>query len=103
MNEDEYKRQIGKVECSKCGHAWIGHPDSSCPFCEARKLSVPNYWWDDRCLDSAIDSINDAVEGDEPGDVIPLRPIHELPTVWVRVEHEGYTVHATKGDAETPE
>ena len=51
---------------------------------EVAELRTPSYYWDDRDLDSALDP-SEVGEGDDPGDVIALRPIHELPAVWVLV------------------
>lgn len=28
------------VECSDCGRAWTGPPDSSCPFCEIERCKA---------------------------------------------------------------
>jgi hypothetical protein len=67
---------------------------------EVEQLRKPNFFWDDRCLDFAVDSIEEAVAYDDIGDIIPLRPIHELPTVWVLVGEDVCTLHPNHESAE---
>ena len=55
---------------------------------ENERLQTPTYYWDDRDLDSAVPP-DEVGEFDDAGDVIPLRPIHELPTRWARVTESG--------------
>ena len=55
---------------------------------EIVRLRKPDYYWDDRNLDAAI-APSDVCAYDAVGDVVPLRPIHELPTVWALVTDDG--------------
>ena len=49
------------------------------------QLKKPSAYWDDRNLESTYDDIEEGVGYDDVGDIIPLRPLHELPTVFVLV------------------
>ena|GEM_PF-4808013 len=55
---------------------------------ENAELRRPDYYWDDRDLDSAV-ATEDAVAFDDVGDIIELRPVHELPTQWALVTEKG--------------
>ena len=52
------------------------------------ELETPTWYWDDRCLDSAV-SPEDVVSYDDIGDILPFRPIHELPARWALVTEDG--------------
>lgn len=52
------------------------------------ELETPTYYWDDRDLDSAVDP-EDVVAYDDAGDILPFRPIHELPVRWALVTQNG--------------
>lgn len=49
-----------------------------------------DFYWDDRCLEHCVPNISDAVDGDDVGDVVTLRPVRELPNIRVRVVEDGY-------------
>jgi hypothetical protein len=51
---------------------------------EIAELKTPNWYWDDNNLDEAIHP-GDIGMYDDPGDIIQLQPIHELPKVWVLI------------------
>ena len=55
---------------------------------EIERLRTPTAYWDDRHLDAAIDP-SEVVAYDDVGDIVELRPIHELPTVWALVTDSG--------------
>ncbi len=67
---------------------------------EIKRLREVNWVWDDRDLESANASIEDAVGCDDPGDIIPLRPIHELPPVYVLVLEGGHEVYGSQAEAD---
>ena len=52
------------------------------------ELETPAYYWDDRDLTSAVEP-EDVGFYDDVGDVLPFRPIHELPTRWALVTDDG--------------
>ncbi len=65
------------------------------------KLSTPHFYRDERDpYQLPFESIEAVIACDDPGDVIPLRPFHELPTVWIRVKNGGYKSHDTHAAAE---
>lgn len=51
------------------------------------ELETPTWYWDDRCLDAAVPP-DEVVAYDDIGDVIPLRPLHELPRKWALVTED---------------
>jgi len=63
------------------------------------KLSHPNFYWNDECLEVGYDSIEEAVQGYEVGVIVPLRPLHELPTVYVCCRHDCVEVIESKAAA----
>lgn len=64
------------------------------------KLSSPDFFWDDRCLETAFESISEATAGDEVGAIIELRPLHELDSVFVLITESGYRQFLTRKAAE---
>jgi hypothetical protein len=68
---------------------------------ENEKLREPRLYWDDRCLKSAACYVVDVIADDDPGCIVELRPIHELPTMFVLVQEEcEYEVFPTREAAE---
>ena len=59
---------------------------------KVEELKTPNYYWDDEDLEYARGSIADAVEGCYAGQVVTLRPLHELPKIHVLVGETGHQV-----------
>jgi hypothetical protein len=62
-------------------------------------LETPDYYWDDRCLESAYEPC-EIGDYDDVGDIIELRPIHELPKVFVLITEDGPQIFATREEAE---
>lgn len=100
-HQQEFQSEDRQAECNDergrycIGPAWAMHADIDALIAELERLQAdnaklrqPNFYWDDRCLEYAVDSIAEAVDCDDAGDIIQLRPIHELPTVWVLVGDE---------------
>lgn len=56
-------------------------------------LAGPKFFWDDNNLESAYESIHQAVEFLDVGDVVMLRPIIEQPMIWVRVGEDEHGVY----------
>lgn len=76
------------------GCEW-NHPITAADDCRKaaeviERLRKPDFYWVDRNLERSYESIDDAIDCDEVGVVIELRPIHELPSIRVRVTDEGY-------------
>lgn len=65
-----------------------------------KELLEPHFYWDNRHTDCSYESIEDATEDDEPGAIVELRPIHELPTIFVLVREDGYEEFASREEAE---
>jgi len=51
---------------------------------ENAKLREVTWYWDERDLDHAVEP-DEAVAYDDVGDIVVLRPLHELPPVWVLI------------------
>ena len=64
------------------------------------QLETPQWYWDDRCLDSAIEP-HEIGDYDDVGDIIELRPIHELPKVFVLITHTGPRLFDSREAAES--
>lgn len=64
------------------------------------KLQTPGWYWDDRCLEESHDTIEEMVDGYDIGEVIELRPMHELPKIYVLREKNGHSIHDTEEAAE---
>ena len=67
---------------------------------EIEALKTPNYYWDDRCLEAAYEP-NEIGDYDDVGDIIELRPIHELPKVFVLITHTGARLFDSREAAES--
>lgn len=62
---------------------------------DIRELGEPenaDWFWDDRDLSHAWEDLEQAIENDDVGDVIELRPLIELPTIRVKVLEDGYGI-----------
>lgn len=59
------------------------------------ELETPTWYWDDRCLDSAIHP-EDVCDYDDVDDIVPYRPIHELPIRWALVTDDGVKWYDTE-------
>ena len=64
------------------------------------KLETPQWYWDDRCLENAIEP-HEIGDCDDVGDIIELRPIHELPKVFVLITEEEPKIFSTREEAES--
>ena len=51
-------------------------------------LQTATYYWDDRDLESVVDP-SEVVAFDDVGDIVELRPIHELPRRWALATEDG--------------
>jgi hypothetical protein len=116
--EERWWGMSDNLSCSTCGGEWIP-PDNvmigldRCPWCalaaaearireleaEIEQLKVAHFYWDDRDLDRAVPP-DEIGEMDDVGDVITLRPIHELPEVYVLIRKDGPYIFATQEEAE---
>ena len=65
-----------------------------------KELQVHDFYWDDRCLEECSSSLEDAVCGDDHGDIIELRPIHELPKIFILITDELPVIHESRKAAE---
>jgi hypothetical protein len=66
------------------------------------ELETPQWYWDDRDLDSAVEP-EFICSYDDVGDIVELRPIHELPKVFALVTHHGVDLYPTREAAEQAE
>jgi hypothetical protein len=66
---------------------------------ENAELRQPSWYWDDRHLDYAI-APSDVDEYSGIGDVFELRPLHELPAVWICVTADGPEFYDSSEEAE---
>ena len=66
---------------------------------EIATLRTAQWYWDDRDLERAVpaDVLGDY---DDLGDIFEVRPIHELPVVWVLIRDDGPHVFTTSAEAE---
>ena len=81
-----------------CGHDERFHlmgAQNGCCACQAELLAkevealqTATYYWDDRDLESVVDP-SEVVAFDDVGDIVELRPIHELPRRWALVTEDG--------------
>jgi hypothetical protein len=60
-----------------------------CLQCKVEWLSKVNWYWDDRDIESPARSPADVGEYDEIGDIVELRPLHELPAVFMLRTEDG--------------
>lgn len=66
---------------------------------EIELLKTPSGYW--REPDDPHDTIGEAVENWDPGDIVRLTPVHDLPTIYVLVaEDNDHSIHATRIEAE---
>lgn len=66
---------------------------------ECAELRTVQWYWDDNDLDHAYPA-DEACEGYDVGDIVELRPIHELPSVFALATEEGVAFYATAEEAE---
>lgn len=68
---------------------------------EARvaELSRVDWYWDDCHMEQAI-PVDEAGENNSPGDILELRPVHEMPKVFMLVTDDGYELYPTLDEAE---
>lgn len=66
------------------------------------RLTETNWYWDDNDLESAADSLSDALKYYDSDEIVALRPLHELPTVYALVGKEGEE-HRTFGSLQAAE
>ncbi len=109
VSDAEYQKALNEVsrlqaELAKLDHPLIlaegGASDADRAIRVINKLSAPQWYWDDRDLESPAESIESAVDYDEPGEIITLRPLHELPRVFVLVGKGGHKVFESMQAAE---
>lgn len=65
---------------------------------EVAHLSTPHLFWDDRRLESSYE-LGEIGEYDDIGDVIEVRPIHELPSRWAVCLQTGVELYDTFEEA----
>lgn len=51
------------------------------------RLSSPNWYWDDNCPETAFESVEDTLIDYGEGEIVTIRPLHELPKMFVVVGH----------------
>jgi hypothetical protein len=68
---------------------------------EARctELSRVDWYWDDCHLECAI-PVDEAGENNSTGDILELRPVHEMPKVWMLITDDGWKCFDTLEKAE---
>lgn len=66
---------------------------------EVATLSTPDYYWDDDDVDQAIIE-QEIGEYSDLGDVIPVRPVHELPVRYAACLAVGVELYDTLEEAE---
>lgn len=91
-NGDLAERALAAVKMSDCIGLLIEEVQKLQK--QVAELQTANWYWDDRCLETSESSIEESVACDEIGDIIELRPLHELPLLRVRVLEEGYEIVA---------
>lgn len=64
------------------------------------ELSKPDWFWDDNCSENAASSIESVVCEGDFGEVIKLRPVHDLPPIFVVHDDTGYEVFHTEDEAD---
>ena len=67
---------------------------------EIGRLREANFYWDDRDHEQAYNSVYAATDCDSPNDIIELRPVHELPSVYVLVGEGERHVYSSREEAE---
>ena len=65
------------------------------------KLSEASWYWDDNNVETAYNLIELSVGCYDVGDIVKLRPLRELPSVYVLKGRSEHQVFATKEEAET--
>lgn len=102
--------RIDMTHLCQCGHVTENERCDDCEIAflrdeveglraEVAELRKPTFYWDDRNLDCAIEP-DEVVAYDDVGDIVELRPIHELPTVFALVTDEGPLWFSTREAAE---
>jgi hypothetical protein len=66
---------------------------------EIAELSTAQWYWDDRDLEHAVPA-DELGAYDDAGDIIEVRPIHEMPAVFVLIREDGPYIFATQAEAE---
>jgi hypothetical protein len=66
---------------------------------EIERLTKANWYWDDRDLESAVPP-DEVGAFDDVGDIIKLRPIHELPAVYALITEDGPQFFDSEEEAE---
>lgn len=52
------------------------------------ELETPSWYWDERNMEAAVEP-SEVVAFDDIDDILPFRPLHELPTAWALVTADG--------------
>lgn len=63
-------------------------------------LQSADWYWFNNCTKFACPSIASAMQGYDAGDVVELRPLHELPTVFVVCDDTGNEIFLTREEAD---
>jgi hypothetical protein len=68
---------------------------------EARvaELSRVDWYWDEDHLECAI-PVDEAGENNSTGDILELRPVHEMQKVWMLITDDGMKIFDTLEEAE---
>lgn len=87
---------------------WAGVPDvcphgeykdKQCDKCELDTLRRVDWYWDNDDPEMSIPA-GDVGDNNSVGDIVELRPLHELPTTFVLVTEEGPLFFKSRWEAE---
>jgi len=92
---------IAQSDCPNCRSKVQSWYDAQLAAAEARctELSRVDWYWDDCHLECAI-PVDEAGENNSTGDILELRPVHEMPKVWMLITDDGWKCFDTLEKAE---
>jgi len=102
----EQRRQLDPVVYLRTRYVSVAEHNKACDSLRAeierlqKLLDGPAFYWDERHLGTAYESIHEATACLHVGDVLPLRPIVEQPMIWVLVTEDEPQVFGSKEAAQ---
>ena len=67
---------------------------------KVKELLSVDWYWDNNCLESSAETLEDALREYDIGDVVELRPVHELMKIYVVRDDTGNEAFTTQAAAD---